>query len=110
MRVSNVFCWFFFFFVVFTSFYSVFVFVLYYVLPEWRNKHYYKRVLSVAHTRSLHGVFRPTEEHPASQYFDSVQRGSVSENSGLKTGDFLLEVGHIFTIPRVFTLFEDSFA
>jgi len=66
-----------------------------------------KCVLSVAHTRSLHGVFRPTEDHPASQYFDSVQRGSVAENSGLKTGDFLLEVGHIFTIPRVFTLFED---
>jgi len=28
----------FFHFVVFTSFYSVFVFVLYYVMPEWRNK------------------------------------------------------------------------
>jgi len=26
------------FFVVFTSFYSVFVLVLHYVLPEWRNK------------------------------------------------------------------------
>jgi len=33
-------------FVVFTSFYSVFVFVLYYILPEWRNKQLYKQVLT----------------------------------------------------------------
>ena len=45
-----------------------------------------------AHTGSMHGVFQPTTDHPASQYFDSVQRGSVAANAGLKTGDFLLEV------------------
>ena len=32
---------FFFLFVVFTSFYYVFVIALYCVLPEWRNKHLY---------------------------------------------------------------------
>ena len=37
----------FFHFVVFTSFYSVFVFVLYYVLPEWRNKQLIKPVWCV---------------------------------------------------------------
>jgi len=37
-------------------------------------------------------MIRPSAEHPASQYFDSVQRGSVADKAGLRTGDFLLEV------------------
>ena len=45
-----------------------------------------------AHAGSLHGMIRATAEHPASQYFDSVQRGSVADKAGIRTGDFLLEV------------------
>jgi len=49
-----------------------------------------------AHAGSLRGAFRPTADHPASQYFDSVKRDSVADRAGLKTGDFLLEVSLSF--------------
>ena len=37
--------------------------------------------------------FRPSAEFPALQYLDSVDPGSRSDRAGLKSGDFILEVG-----------------
>jgi len=61
-------------------------------MPTYKAAHETEAVVFAAYTGRLHGVIRPTADHPASQYFDSVQRGSVADKAGLKTGDYLLEV------------------
>lgn len=39
--------------------------------------------------------FTPTPAFPALQYLESVDEGGVAWEAGLRTGDFLIEVGHI---------------
>ena len=46
-----------------------------------------------AQTRAANLDFQPTPEFPALQYLDSVDIGSQADRVGLKSGDFLLEVG-----------------
>lgn len=38
--------------------------------------------------------FTPTPAFPALQYLESVDEGGVAWQAGLRTGDFLIEVGH----------------
>lgn len=39
--------------------------------------------------------FAPTPAFPALQYLESVDQGGVAWRAGLRTGDFLIEVGHL---------------
>lgn len=51
--------------------------------------------------------FTPTPAFPALQYLESVDEGGVAWQAGLRTGDFLIEVGRrvrIFPLGRAPTL------
>lgn len=47
--------------------------------------------------------FTPTPAFPALQYLESVDEGGVAWRAGLRMGDFLIEVRHIYSYKTSFS-------
>lgn len=62
-------------------------------------------VLRGARARSPLMELRPSARCPALQYLDDVDAGGAAHRAGLRRGDFLVAVTHLFTF--FFTLYYD---
>lgn len=63
-------------------------------LPTWKHLKGCNEVLLVSPADTPIEEFTPTPAFPALQYLESVDEGGVAWQAGLRTGDFLIEVGH----------------
>lgn len=68
--------------------------------------HFYLRMHSKADTPIEE--FTPTPAFPALQYLESVDEGGVAWEAGLRTGDFLIEVGRISVLLESNLTFDSA--
>ena len=62
-------------------------------LCDWRNRAMLCRRLTARSGTQAVLDFTPTADFPSLQYFDVVEKNSQADLAGLRSGDFLLQVG-----------------